>query len=193
MEQQIVLASSSPFRRELLEKFGLSFICDSPEIDESAQQNETPEQLVTRLAIEKANAVATRHPNALIIASDQAAVLKNQILGKPGNHQSAKLQLAHASGNKVVFLTSLVLLNSANGNQHVELEPFTVYFRKLSENEIEGYLNKEKPYNCAGSFKSEGLGITLFDRLEGKDPNALIGLPLIKLYKLLENEGVSLY
>lgn len=193
MHQQIVLASSSPYRRELLEKLGLSFACDSPDIDETAQENETPERLVKRLAIEKAKAVATRHSNALIIASDQAAILNNQILGKPGDHHAATQQLADASGNKVVFLTSLVLLNTSTQALQCEVVPYTVHFRTLDETEIDAYLSKEKPYNCAGSFKSEGLGITLFERLEGEDPNALIGLPLIKLHKMLANEGVSLY
>lgn len=193
MHQQIVLASSSPYRRELLEKLGLSFVCDSPDIDETAQENETPERLVKRLAIEKAKAVATRHSNALIIASDQAAILNNQILGKPGDHHVATQQLADASGNKVVFLTSLVLLNTSTQALQCEVVPYTVHFRTLDETEIDAYLSKEKPYNCAGSFKSEGLGITLFERLEGEDPNALIGLPLIKLHKMLANEGVSLY
>lgn len=193
MYRQIVLASSSPYRRELLKKLGLNFKCDSPDIEESTQKNETPEQLVKRLAIEKAHAVATRHSNALIIASDQAALLNNKILGKPGDHHTATQQLADASGNKVVFLTSLALLNTLTHTLQCEVVPYTVHFRTLHKAEIEAYLSKEKPYDCAGSFKSEGLGITLFERLEGEDPNSLVGLPLIKLHKMLVNEGVSLY
>ncbi len=193
MTKQLVLASSSPFRRQLLEKFGLEFTCDSPDIDESAHTHETPQQLVTRLAQEKAKAVAARHPEALIIASDQCAVLDGNILGKPGNHQTAVKQLQTASGKKVQFFTSLVLFNPNTGNQQVDVCPFTVYFRKLTSAEIEGYLNKEQPYNCAGSFKSESLGITLFKRLEGDDPNSLIGLPLIRLAAMLNKEGISLY
>ena len=193
MEKQIVLASSSPFRRELLEKLGLKFSCDSPDIDESPQPNETPQQLVVRLAQEKAKAVAARHPDALIIASDQCALLEGNILGKPGNHQTAVQQLQSASGKKVEFLTSLVLLNSNTGDMQADTCPFVVYFRSLSCTEIEGYLNREQPYNCAGSFKSEGLGITLFQRLEGDDPNSLIGLPLIRLTAMLGNEGIRLY
>ncbi len=193
MDKQLVLASSSPFRRELLEKLGLTFICDSPDIDEAAQVDETPQQLVARLAQEKAKAVATRHPDALIIASDQCAILDGSIIGKPGNHKTAIHQLQAASGKQVKFLTSLVLLNSGTGKLQIEICPFSVYFRTLSSEEIEGYLNKEQPYNCAGSFKSEGLGITLFQRLEGDDPNTLIGLPLIRLTAMLGNEGISAY
>ncbi|HHJ80701.1 MAG TPA: septum formation inhibitor Maf [Candidatus Tenderia electrophaga] len=193
MNKQLVLASSSPFRRELLDKLGLKFVCDSPDIDETAQPNETPQQLVARLAQEKAKAVATRHPDALIIASDQCAVLEGNVLGKPGNHQTAVQQLQAASGKKVQFLTSLALFNSGTGNLQIEVCPFSVYFRTLSHTEIEGYLNKEQPYNCAGSFKSEGLGITLFQRLQGDDPNTLIGLPLIRLTAMLGKEGISIY
>ncbi len=193
MDKQLVLASSSPFRRELLKKLGLAFICDSADIDETAQSNEPPQQLVARLAQEKASAVAVRHPNALIIASDQCAVLDGNILGKPGQHQTAVLQLQAASGKQVDFFTSLVLLNSSTGKLQIEVSPFSVYFRTLSSKEIDGYLNKEQPYNCAGSFKSEGLGITLFERLEGDDPNTLIGLPLIRLTAMLGNENISLY
>lgn len=193
MERTIVLASSSPYRRELLNKLGLNFICESPDIDESPVEGETAQQLVSRLAIEKAKAVATNHPDSLIIASDQIALLNGKILGKPGNHLAAKKQLADASGNEVLFLTSLVLHNTSTGMHQHEVVPFTVHFRLLNDVEIEGYLLKEQPYNCAGSFKSEGLGITLFQRLEGDDPNALIGLPLIKLTEMLANEGLSLY
>ena len=193
MIKQIVLASSSPYRRELLHKFGLDFICDSPNIDETPLANESPEQLVIRLAIEKAKTVGSRHSGALIIASDQTAVLNDRMLGKPGNHQVAKQQLAAASGNSVLFLTSLVLLNTDTGNYQSAVVPFSVHFRDLTDAEIDGYLRKEQPYNCAGAFKSEGLGITLFERLEGDDPNALVGLPLIKLTEMLRNDGVNLY
>ncbi len=193
MERTIVLASSSPYRRELLNKLGLQFICESPDIDESPFEGETAQKLVRRLALEKANAVAANHPASLIIASDQVAVLNGEILGKPANHQAAIKQLSAESGNKVLFLTSLVLLNTSTGMHQLDVVPFTVHFRSLNEVEIEGYLLKEQTYNCAGSFKSEGLGITLFQRLEGDDPNALVGLPLIKLTEMLANEGLSLY
>lgn len=191
--KQLILASSSPYRRELLAKLGLDFAWVSPDIEETSRADETPEQLVERLALEKARAVATCNPKALIIASDQVAVLNGRILGKPGDHEAAKQQLASASGNKVQFLTSLVLLDAASGKYQHEVVPFSVYFRTLEDAEIEGYLCKEKPYDCAGSFKSEGLGITLFERLEGDDPNTLIGLPLIRLCRMLANEGIKLY
>ena len=191
MQQTIILASSSPYRRELLAKLGLEFTWQSPAIDESHKAGESPEELVTRLAQEKALAIGRDHGNALIIASDQVAVLNGQILGKPGNHANAVKQLSAASGQPVKFLTSLALLNSSNGRIQVEVVPFTVHFRQLTDNDIENYLQKERPYNCAGSFKSEALGIALFERLEGDDPNTLIGLPLIRLVKMLKNEGIN--
>jgi len=193
MDRQIVLASSSPFRRELLQKLGLAFVCEAPDIDESAQDQETAEQLVDRLAIEKARAVAGKYPHALIIASDQVALLDGNILGKPGDHQAAVRQLQQASGKRLLFLTSLALLNADSGKLQHQVVPFAVYFRSLSDDEIDAYLRKEQPYNCAGAFKSEGLGISLFERLEGDDPNTLVGLPLIRLTNMLANEGVRLY
>lgn len=190
-DPSIILASSSPFRREVLNKLGLPFECESPNIDESAVADETPESLVARLALEKAQAVANRHPDALIISSDQVAVLDGKIITKPGNHSSAVEQLSLASGREVVFLTSLCLLNTASGQHQLMVCPFTVHFLELSPSQIESYLMIEKPYNCAGSFKSEGLGITLFSKLEGDDPNTLIGLPLIELTKMLRHEGIE--
>lgn len=187
---QLVLASTSPFRRELLQKLQLAFTTDSPDIDESRHDGETPEQLVARLAEEKAMAVAARQPDSLIIGSDQVAIIDGQILGKPGNHDKAVAQLKTASGRRVTFLTGLCLYNSATGDSQVEVVPFGVVFRELSESQIENYLQAEQPYNCAGSFKSEALGIALFERLEGEDPNTLIGLPLIRLVRMLEAEGV---
>jgi len=186
----LVLGSTSPFRCEILKKLGIPFEVAAPDIDESAHDNESPQDLVKRLAEEKAKAVATQFPQHLIIGSDQLAVVDNRILGKPGNHENAIKQLQQASGNTVHFYTGLCLLNSESGNIQSEIVPFDVVFRKLTHNEIENYLNKEKPYNCAGSFKSEGLGITLFERLQGDDPNTLIGLPLIRLVQLLKNEGI---
>ncbi len=188
---KIVLASTSPFRRELLGKLGLPFESASPDIDESAHPGETPEQLVARLAEEKARAVAAKHPQALIIGSDQVAVNDGEILGKPGGHEKAQEQLRAASGKTVCFLTGLCLYNSATGHAQVVVEPFEVVFRPLDEAQIENYLRAEQPYNCAGSFKSEGLGIALFERLNGDDPNSLIGLPLIRLIRMLEQEGVN--
>lgn len=186
----LVLASTSPFRKQLLEKLKLKFLTDAPDIDESHQEGETPEQLVARLAEEKAKVVAERHPNSLIIGSDQVAINGGEILGKPGNHDKAVAQLKAASGKKVTFLTGLCLYNSATGNSQVEVVPFCVVFRELTEAQIENYLRAEQPYNCSGSFKSEALGIALFERLEGEDPNTLIGLPLIRLIRMLEAEGV---
>jgi len=187
---QLVLASTSPFRKQLLQKLGLDFVTDSPEIDESRLEGESPEQLVARLAEEKARAVAARQPQSLIIGSDQLAVIDGEILGKPGSHDRAVTQLKAASGRRVTFLTALCLYNSATGDSQLEVVPFGVVFRELSDTQIENYLKAEQPYNCAGSFKSEALGIALFERLEGEDPNTLIGLPLIRLVRMLEAEGV---
>lgn len=187
---RLVLASTSPFRKELLAKLHLEFVSENPQVDETPQAGETPQQLVSRLAEAKARAVAKRHPEALIIGSDQVAVNGEFILGKPGDHARATEQLRQASGKRITFLTGLALLNSASGQCQVIVEPFSVVFRRLSDEQIENYLKREQPYNCAGSFKSEGLGIALFQRLEGDDPNALIGLPLIRLIEMLEREKV---
>jgi MAF protein len=189
---KLVLASTSPFRKALLERLQVAYTCDSADIIESPLAGETIEQMVTRLACEKARAVADRHPDALIIGSDQSAVLDGEILTKPGNFDNAVRQLRNASGKRIVFHTGLCLLNSATGEKQSACVPYTVEFRELTDAMIERYLEKEEPYNCAGSFKSEGLGITLFKRFEGEDPNALIGLPLIKLTEFLENEGFSI-
>jgi MAF protein len=191
MNPPIILASSSPYRRELLAKLGMEFKWQSPDIDENPRSGESPEALVARLAEEKARAIAREHGNALIIASDQVAVLNGQILGKPGDHANGVKQLSAASGHEVRFLTSLALLNSGSGRIQLEVVPFTVHFRPLTASEIENYLHKEQPYHCAGAFKSEGLGIALFERLEGDDPNTLIGLPLIRLVRMLKHEGVT--
>ena len=188
----LVLASSSPHRRQLLDRLGLSYEICPPEIDERRHDGEPPADYVARLAREKAAAVAGRFPQHLIIGSDQAAVLDGEVIGKPGDHARARQQLQRASGRSVRFLTGLSLLNSASGRQQTVVEPFTVHFRRLDEARIERYLEREQPYGCAGSFKSEGLGIALFERLEGDDPNALIGLPLIRLIGLLEREGVTI-
>ncbi|MCU7853469.1 MAG: Maf family nucleotide pyrophosphatase [Candidatus Thiodiazotropha sp. (ex Monitilora ramsayi)] len=187
----LILASSSPFRRELLSRLGMEFSSVSPAVDESALVDENAEMLVSRLAESKAKAVAESHPNALIIGSDQVATIEGQILGKPGNHEKAVEQLMQASGKRVSFLTGLCLHHSTTGNTQLWCEPFHVEFRELTRDEIEHYLHLEKPYNCAGSFKSEGLGICLFQRMEGDDPSSLIGLPLIRLVNMLRNEGVD--
>lgn len=187
---QLVLASTSPFRRELLDKLAVPYDVSAPDIDESPQPGETPSELVQRLACAKARKVAAEHPRALIIGSDQVAVLDGQSVGKPGDHPQAVKQLQQASGKTVTFLTGLCLYNSETGRHQAEVVPFKVVFRELSRDQIEQYLLAEQPYNCAGSFKSEGLGIALFERLEGDDPNTLIGLPLIRLIRMLENEGL---
>ena len=187
----LVLGSTSPFRRELLSRLQLDFVTASPDIDESAEPGEQPERLVIRLAASKADAVALTHPHALIIGSDQVATIEGQILGKPGNHAKAVAQLTMAAGKKVTFYTGLCLLNSETKQRQICCETFHVHFRQLDQDGIENYLRREQPYNCAGSFKSEGLGITLFERLEGNDPNSLIGLPLIQLITMLKKAGLD--
>lgn len=189
--QQLILGSSSPFRAEILTKIGLPFITASPDIDESPLAGEQPEQLVQRLSEQKAFKIAENHPNALIIGSDQVALLDGEVLGKPGNHENAVKQLMAASGKTVLFMTGLALLNSQTNNIQSLVEPFEVEFRKLSFAQINYYLSQEQPYQCAGSFKSEGFGISLFSKLNGNDPNSLIGLPLIRLISLLEAEGID--
>lgn len=188
----LVLGSSSPFRRELLGRLGLAFECHSPDIDESARPGEAPRELVARLSEAKARAVAETWPQALIIGSDQVAVVDDEILGKPGGHERAREQLARLSGRTVTFLTGLCLYNSASDRVQLEVIPYQVDFRSLTPDQIERYLEREQPYNCAGSFRSEALGITLFQRMQGDDPNALVGLPLIRLVDMLAEEGVVL-
>ena len=189
---KIVLGSTSPFRKALLERLCIDFVCDSPEIDETPLPEEPITAMVVRLAIEKARAIASRHPDSLIIGSDQSALLNGEKLSKPGNFDNAFQQLTRASGQKVTFQTGLCLLNTASDHIQSCSVPYTVVFKELTAKMIENYLHKEQPYNCAGSFKSEGLGIALFERFEGDDPNALIGLPLIQLVNFLNNEGFSI-
>ena len=188
---KLVLASTSIYRKELLNRLGLPFVTAAPQVDESLQPDESPQQLVRRLAEVKARAVAARYPDALIIGSDQVATVEGRILGKPGGHEQAVAQLRLASGKRLQFLTGLCLLNAHTGEAQVEVVPFTVVFRALDAQQIENYLRREQPYHCAGSFKSEALGIALCERLEGEDPNALIGLPLIRLIHMLEKEGIN--
>ena len=172
-----------------MEKLQLRFEIAAPATDESVLPDENPEQLVARLAEAKAKAVAGQYSHALIIGSDQVAVMDGKIVGKPGTHAKAVAQLNRASGKRVIFLTGLCLYNTVSQCAQVEVVPFSVIFRDLTAAQIEHYLQREQPYNCAGSFKSEGLGIALFERLEGDDPNTLIGLPLIRLIRMLESEG----
>ena len=187
---RLVLGSTSSFRKEILNKLGLPFATAAPDIDESPLDNETPTQLVLRLAEQKARAVSDAYPEHLIIGSDQVAVIDNKILGKPHTHERAVEQLTNASGKTIRFYTGLCLYNSATDVAQSEVVPFDVVFKKLNTSQIENYLQKEKPYKCAGSFKSEALGITLFEKLLGDDPNTLIGLPLIRLVAMLEKEGL---
>lgn len=192
MSVTLVLASSSPFRRALLERLGLPFESISPNVDETPHAGEAPAALVQRLALAKARAIAPRQPTALIIGSDQVAVYGDAVVGKPRDHADAVRQLRAASGRKVVLYTALVLLNAATDRVQSEVIPFGIQFRTLTDAQIENYLSKEQPYDCTGSVKSEGLGIVLLERFEGDDPNTLVGLPLIRLIRMLENEGVAI-
>ncbi len=188
----IILASSSPYRRELLGRLALDFDCSSPDIDESALPGESAQALVKRLAEQKAQAVATSYSQHLIIGSDQVASLEQYILTKPGTIENAKAQLGACSGKTVTFYTGLSLLNSQTGQQLSCVEPFSVKFRVLDEATIERYIALEQPLDCAGSFKMEGLGISLFEKLIGDDPNSLMGLPLIRLVDMLKTHGLNI-
>ena len=192
MSHRLILASTSPFRRAILEKLGIPFDVASPQTDETPKPSETPQQLVERLAIAKAKAIADQSTDGLVIGSDQVAVIDGDIVGKPGDHATAVKQLKAASGKRIIFYTGLALINAVSGNVQSEVVPFHVEFRQLSDSQIENYLQKEQPYNCAGSFKSEALGICLFEKLEGEDPNTLMGLPLIRLVRMLEKEGLNI-
>lgn len=189
---KLILASSSPYRRALLARLKIPFESISPDVDETPQPGETPEQMVERLSREKARKVAAAQRDALVIGSDQVAVYNGKIVGKPHDHDKAVAQLKEASGRAVVLYTGLVLHNAATGKEQCEVIPYRVTFRKLTDELIENYLRKEQPYSCAGSVKSEGLGIALLEKFEGDDPNTLIGLPLIRLVRMLENEGVKI-
>ncbi|MBR9911556.1 MAG: septum formation inhibitor Maf [Gammaproteobacteria bacterium] len=189
---QIILASSSAYRRQLIEKLGINAESVSPAIDESALPGESPRELVERLSTSKAKALARRFPEHLIIGSDQVAELDGSLITKPGNHSRARQQLLACNGKVVRFHTGLCLYNSASDRQQYRLATTEVKFRQLQEDQVERYLRQEQPYNCAGSFKAEGLGICLFEYLRSNDPSALIGLPLIDLTSLLLNEGIEL-
>ncbi|WP_339389566.1 nucleoside triphosphate pyrophosphatase [Vibrio neptunius] len=187
-QYQLVLASTSPFRKQLLNKLSVPFETASPNCDETPFSNERPEDLVKRLAKEKAQSCATSQPS-LVIGSDQVCVIDGKIIGKPLNRQNAVQQLSRQSGKVIQFYTGLALHNTATNITDVKLDTFTVHFRQLTQQQINRYVEKEEPYYCAGSFKSEGLGIALFEKLEGKDPNTLVGLPLIDLIDMLETQG----
>jgi septum formation protein len=190
-QQTLVLASTSPFRKALLQRLDLVFETLSPQVDETALQGEPAETMVKRLSEAKARAGAKQYPNALIIGSDQVAVCDGDVLGKPGNHENARRQLARLAGHRVSFLTGLCLYDASTDTTRLDLVPYHVTFRGLTDQQIERYLRAEQPYNCAGSFKSEGLGISLFESMQGEDPNALIGLPLIRLVSWLNEAGIA--
>lgn len=192
MPLKLILASSSPYRRELLERLKIPFSVMAPEVDETPRSGETPEKLVERLAVEKARKIAGQMPGTLVIGSDQVAVYNGSIVGKPHDHDKAVEQLRSASGRTVTLYTGLALINADTGRVQNEVIPYRVTFRTLTDTQIESYLRLEQPYSCAGSVKSEGLGIALLEKFEGDDPNTLIGLPLIRLVRMLENEGIKI-
>ena len=188
----LILGSTSAYRRELLQRLRLPFEVASPEVDETPQPGENPRDLALRLALAKARAVAARHPAAVVIGSDQVADLGGEPLGKPGTHERAVVQLRRMRGRTVIFQTTVAVVCVETGFEKVELAPVRVRFRDLTDAEIESYLRTETPYDCAGSAKSEGLGIALLDTIESDDPTALVGLPLIRTARLLRAAGLSL-
>ncbi len=187
----IVLASSSSYRRELLTRLQLPFTCHSPDIDETPQKNESAQALVQRLALSKARALAQHYPQHIIIGSDQVAVLDGKIIGKPLHAEGATQQLSAASGRSLVFLTGLAVIDTRTQIEQVDLVPFTVHFRTLNAAQIQRYIAAEQPFDCAGSFKSEGLGVSLFQATEGSDATSLVGLPLIRLCDMLNVCGIA--
>lgn len=192
LARPVVLGSTSRYRRELMERLRLPFSVSAPDVDETPAPGESPRNLALRLALAKAKAVATQHPEAVVIGSDQVADLAGQPLGKPGEHARAVQQLRQMRGKTVVFQTALAVVCLATGFEQVDLAEVRVVFRDLSDDEIEAYLQAEKPYDCAGSAKSEGLGIALLESIDNDDPTALIGLPLIRTARLLRQAGVKL-
>jgi len=192
LQRALILGSTSRYRRELLQRLRVPFDVVSPEVDETPLPDETPQALATRLALAKAKAVAALHPNAVVIGSDQVADLNGEPLGKPGTHERAVLQLQRMRGQTVVFQTAVSVVCQASGFEQTELAQIKVRFRDLSDAEIEAYLRAEEPYDCAGSAKSEGLGIALLDAIDNDDPTALIGLPMIRTARLLRAAGIDL-
>ena len=188
--QKIILASSSSYRKALLARLQLPFSSQTPDIDESPLPNEDAKSLVLRLAENKAKKIAETHSNAIIISSDQVATQGEKLIGKPLSKVKAKQQLMRVSNEKITFYTSVCVLNTATQHQQIAIEPFTVTFRQLTEQMVANYLAKEPALDCAGSFKAEGLGIALFSKMEGSDPTALQGLPLIRLVQMLANENI---
>jgi septum formation protein len=190
--RQLILGSTSRYRRELLSRLRIPFDVVAPEVDETPLPGEAPTALALRLALAKAEAVAARHPQAVVIGSDQVADLDGTPLGKPGNHDRAMGQLRQMRGKTVVFQTALAVVCLATGFQQLALAAVRVAFRNLDDAEIEHYLRAEEPYDCAGSAKSEGLGIALLERIDSDDPTALVGLPLIRTSQLLRQAGIRL-
>ena len=188
----LVLGSTSRYRRELLQRLGLPFTVAAPDVDETPLQGEAPRALALRLALAKAHAVAAQHPDAVVIGSDQVADLHGQPLGKPGTHERASAQLQRMSGETVIFQTAVAVVCAATGFEQVDLAPVEVRFRTLTGDEIERYLHAEQPYDCAGSAKSEVLGISLLDAILSDDPTALVGLPLIRTCRMLRAAGLTL-
>jgi len=189
---KLVLASTSPYRRQLLERFGIRFTVAAPDVDETPLPGETPIDLANRLARAKAEVIAHRHPASVVIGSDQVALFGREVIGKPGNPERCIEQLKMLSGQRLAFHTAVNVIQSDTGSNQSHLDITTVHFRKLSSDEIERYVARERPVNCAGGFKAEALGITLFDRIESQDPTALIGLPLIWLSAALRRTGFTL-
>ena len=192
LSTSLILASSSKYRKLLLQRFGLPFDCHSPEIDETAQADESPSDLVNRLALQKAQAVSEDYPRSAVIGSDQLAVFDRKVIGKPGNHQAALKQLMSFSGQVVEFLTAVSVVCAHSSFEERYTDRTQVRFRDLQIDEIERYLLKEKPFDCAGAFKAESLGIVLFEAISSDDPTALIGLPLIRTAAMLRRAGFQL-
>jgi septum formation protein len=189
--RRLVLGSTSPYRRELLSRLRLAFDVAAPAVDETPLALETPREIALRLALAKAKAVAAQHPGAVVIGSDQVADLAGEPLGKPGTHANAVIQLRRMSGQTVVFHTAVAVVCAETGFEQLELAPVKVKFRSLSNDEIERYLRAEQPYDCAGSARSEGLGVALLDAIDSDDPTALVGLPLIRTCRMLRAAGVE--
>lgn len=190
MPRTLILGSTSPYRRELLGRLGLPFDVVAPDVDETPREGEAPADLARRLALAKASAVARQHPDCIVIGSDQVADLAGEPLGKPGDHARATAQLRRMRGRSVVFQTAVAVVCMETGFQQLDLAPVEVAFRMLGDDEIEAYLRAEQPYDCAGSAKSEGLGIALLEAIHSDDPTALVGLPLIRTCRMLRAAGV---
>ncbi len=192
MQRTVILASTSRYRRELMERLRLPFEVQAPGVDETALEGEAPAALAERLALDKANAIAARFPEAVVIGSDQVADLAGEALGKPGDHARAILQLRKMRGQTLVFQTAVAVVCLATGFRQRDIAPVRVVFRDLGDEAIERYLRAEQPYDCAGSAKSEGLGIALLDAIDSDDPTALVGLPLIRTCRMLRAAGIAL-